>query len=65
MNIAIEFLICCIEEYKSAHGLSGHEVIALFCQHGIEGYILRHYDALHTAGVEYTIAEIEEMMKIL
>lgn len=62
MNIAIEFLICCIEEYKTAHRLSGREVIALFSQHGIDGYILRHYDALHTAGVEYTIAEIKGMI---
>lgn len=62
MNIVIEFLICCIEEYKAVHGLTGREVMELFSQHGIEGYILRHYDALHTAGVEYTVAEIEGMM---
>ncbi|MBP5542266.1 MAG: DUF3791 domain-containing protein [Bacteroidales bacterium] len=62
MSIKLEFLIYCIEEYKRLHGTTGRETYRLFERSGASRYILDHYDALHTAGVEYTVADIEGMV---
>ena len=62
MNVKIEFLIYCIEEYKRLHGMTGRETYNLFETSGAIRYILDHYDALHTAGVEYTLADIAGML---
>ena len=62
MNRQLEFLIYCIEEYKRIHGTSGRETVHLFERSGASQYIIDHYDALHTAGVEYTLSDIEGMI---
>lgn len=62
MNIKLEFLIYCIEEYKRLHEISGKETFRLFEQSGAGQYIIDHYDALHTAGVEYTLYDIKELI---
>lgn len=62
MSIKLEFLIYCIEEYKRRNGTTGRETYNLFEQSGASRYIVDHYDALHTAGVEYTLADIKPMM---
>ena len=59
MNKTLEYLIYCIEEYKRIHGTSGRETYDLFERTGSARYIINHYDALHTAGIEYTLADIE------
>lgn len=58
MSVELEFLIYCIEEYKRRHGTTGRETYELFDRVGARRYILDHYDALHTAGVEYTLSDI-------
>ena len=58
MNVQLEFLIYCIEEYKRRHGTTGRETFILFERSGASRYILDHYDVLHTAGVEYTLDDI-------
>ena len=62
MSLKLEFLIFCIEEYKRLHGTTGRETYSLFERSGASRYILDHYDALHTAGVEYTLADIQGLM---
>ena len=62
MSIKLEFLIYCIEEYKRRHGTTGRDTYNLFERSGASRYIIDHYDALHTAGVEYTLADIQSMM---
>ena len=62
MNIELEFLIYCMEEYKRRHGTTGRDTYHLFEQFGAMRYILNHYDALHTAGVEYTLDDISGML---
>lgn len=62
MSRKLEFLIYCIEEYKRRNGTSGRATYNLFEQSGAERYIIDHYDALHTAGVEYTLADIQPMI---
>ena len=62
MNIELEFLIYCMEEYKRRHGTTGRDTYHLFEESGAMRYILNHYDALHTAGVEYTLDDISGML---
>lgn len=62
MSLKLEFLIYCIEEYKRLHGTTGREAYSLFERSGASRYILDNYDALHTAGVEYTLADIQGLM---
>ncbi|MBP5535437.1 MAG: DUF3791 domain-containing protein [Bacteroidales bacterium] len=62
MNAELEFLIYCIEEYKRLHGTTGRETFRLFERSGASRYIIDHYDALHTAGVEYTLSDIAGMV---
>lgn len=62
MSINLEFLIYCIEEYKRRHDTTGRETYDLFERSGASRYITDHYDALHTAGVEYTLDDIQSML---
>ena len=62
MSRKLEFLIYCIEEYKRRNGATGRDTYDLFEQSGAERYIVDHYDALHTAGIEYTLADIKSML---
>lgn len=62
MSIKLEFLIYCIEEYKRRTSQTGREVYNLFEQSGASRYIIDNYEALHTAGIEYTLADISEMI---
>lgn len=62
MSIQLEFLIYCIEEYKRRRHISGREAYNLFEHKGASRYIIDNYDALHTAGVEYTLDDIDSLM---
>jgi hypothetical protein len=67
MNGNAEFIAYCLEEYKSANGMTGKEVITLFKQYNIIDYIVTCYGAMHTMG-GLAIAEdisslIEDMKK--
>jgi peptide subunit release factor 1 (eRF1) len=45
-----EFIAYCLEEYKTAKGMTGKEVITLFNKYNILDYIVSCYGALHTMG---------------
>ena len=62
MTKEVEFLIYCIEEYKRRHGLNGKAAFSLFESTRAKQYIIDHYEALHTAGVEYTLADIDGLL---
>jgi hypothetical protein len=49
-DIANDFLVYVIEEYKFLERKTSKEVIELFSKHNVFGYVLQHYDALHTMG---------------
>lgn len=53
------FLIFCIEEYKSAKNLTGKQVIRLFQKYRVSEYILSCFEALHTTGTSYIIYDID------
>ena len=58
-----EFLIYCIEIYKSEKGLSGKEVMGLFTKFGVIEYVRSCFDALHTTGEKYIIRDIDSYIK--
>ncbi len=58
MNDKINFVVYCIEEYKSAKKMTGKTVIALFNKHRVIDYINNYYEALHTTGRQYIVDDI-------
>jgi len=54
----INFIVYCIEEYKSAAALKGKDVIELFNRYGVIDYIADYCEALHTTGRQYIIDDI-------
>jgi hypothetical protein len=63
MDNRTKFLVYCIEIYKSAKKLNGRQIIDLFDRYGIQEYILKCYDALHTTGPEYIIEDISGLLE--
>ena len=53
------FLIFCIEQYKSAKKLTGKQVMELFRKYKISEYIVSCFEALHTTGTSYIIEDID------
>lgn len=53
------FLIFCIEQYKSYKNLTGKQVMDLFEQYKISEYIVSCFEALHTTGTNYIIEDID------
>jgi hypothetical protein len=53
------FLIFCIEQYKSAKKLNGRQVMDLFRKYRISEYIVSCFEALHTTGTNYIIEDID------
>lgn len=54
-----DFLIYCIEQYKSAKKLTGKQVSKLFSQFGIWDYVYSCFEALHTTGPNYIVEDID------
>jgi len=50
MSDNAEFIAYCLEEYKTAKGITGKEVITLFKKYNVIDYIVTCYGALHTMG---------------
>ena len=53
------FLIYCIERYKSAKGLTGRQVSELFTKYRVWDYIYSCFVALHTTGEKYIVEDID------
>lgn len=63
MNDKTNFIVYCIEEYKSANQMSGRSVIDLFNRYRVIDYICDYYDALHTTGRQYIVDDISMYIK--
>jgi hypothetical protein len=50
IDVANDFLVYVIEEYKFLEGKTAKEIMELFSKHNVFDYILKHYAALHTMG---------------
>ena len=59
----LEFVSFCIEQYKVATNRSGSDIEQLFQQGGVIGFLLNHYDALHTQGEPALLKEIDVYLK--
>ena len=60
MGERIDFIVYCLEEYKSAKKMSGKEVIELFNHYGVIDDIRKYYESLHTTGSQYIVNDIQQ-----
>ena len=51
------FLVYCVEQYRSAKGLSGKQVADLFNKFRVWDYIYSCFEALHTTGDKYIVED--------
>ena len=58
MDEKTDFIVYCIEEYRSAEKLTGKAVIELFNRFRVLDYIRSYYEALHTTGRQYIVDDI-------
>lgn len=58
-----DFLIYCIEIYKSSKNLTGKQVSELFSRFDVWNYIYTSYQALHTTGANYIVEDIDQYIK--
>jgi len=63
MDEKTNFIVYCIEEYKSAENLTGKSVIDLFNRYRVIDYIRSYYEALHTTGRQYIVDDINLYIK--
>ena len=59
-----DFVIFCLEEYKTRYNLNGKEVYDLFNKYNLFDYLENGYEVLHTQGKEYIINDICDYLKI-
>lgn len=58
-----DFLIYCIEIYKSSKNMTGKQVSELFSRFDVWDYIYTCYQALHTTGANYIVEDIDQYIK--
>lgn len=56
------FLIYCVEKYKSAKNLTGKQVSALFTKYNVWEYVYSCFEALHTTGEKYIVGDIDSFI---
>ena len=54
-----KFLIYCVETYKVAKNLTGKQVAELFTRYRVWEYVYSCFEALHTTGANYIVADID------
>lgn len=59
-----DFIIFCLESYKTKHNLTGKEANEIFNKYGVDEYLYNGFDMLHTQGEEYLMEDIDEFLKI-
>lgn len=58
------FVSFCIEEYKTAQGMTGEQVLDLFSRYGVIDYLSKCFEPLHTQGRQWLTEEINEFIEI-
>ena len=58
-----DFMIYCVEQYKSAKKLTGKQVSELFSKYSVWDYIYSCFEALHTTGTNYIIDDIDQYIE--
>ncbi len=59
MSKELPFIVLCVEEYKNRKGMTGKEVMDLFCRYSVCEYLRSFYEALHTTGMNYILNDID------
>ena len=54
-----DFIVFCLESYKSKYNIKGYDAYNLFKEYGLFDYLKDGYDVLHTQGQDYIINDIE------
>ena len=54
-----DFLIYCVETYKTAKQLTGKQVADLFTRYRVWEYVYSCCEALHTTGANYIVEDID------
>lgn len=58
------FVAFCIEEYGAAKGITGEQALDLFSQYGVNDYLCKCFEPLHTQGRQWLIEEIDGFIEI-
>lgn len=58
-----QFVVFCIEQYRLRGGLSSAAVLAMFKEIGVEEFLMRNFEVLHSQSVEYILREIDLFIK--
>lgn len=56
------FISFCIEQYKTAKGLTGEEAMRILSHYGVLDYLNEFYDVLHTQGGQWLLADMDEFI---
>lgn len=59
MSSKTDFILFCIENYKTYKGITGEETVKLFLHYGVLDYLESFYDVLHTTGYQYINNDID------
>lgn len=57
-----QFVVFCLEEYKSAEKLPGEAVYVLFEKNGVFDYLREGFDQLHTLGSAALVEDIRDYL---
>ena len=58
------FVSFCVEQYKTAKGISGKDAVNILNQYGVLEYLEKGYEPLHTQSKQWLLEEIDEFIKI-
>lgn len=59
----IEFISFCIEMYAVRNSISGADAYVRLSKFGVLDYLWANYEPLHTQGINYLLATINDFMK--
>ena len=62
MDKILLFKVFCLENYKTAHGLTGKAAYDVFQKYDVFSYITDYYDILHSFGANYLNNDIDEFI---
>lgn len=57
------FIVFCLETYRSKYHLKGRQIFDLFKNSGLFDYLLNGYEVLHTQGKNYILEDITDFLK--
>ena len=58
-----KFTVFCAEQYKLRKNLTGRQLTSLFQRYDVWDYLFSCYEALHTTGTNYIIADIDQYIQ--